>query len=693
MSEVRLGLFLCDCGEEIASVLDMQALERGARSLPGVAVVRRLRYSCSPDGLEAIQSAIVADKLDRVLIAGCTPRTMERRLREACAKAGLDKDLCHLVDIRELCAWVHDNDPQAATEKAVDLVRMAAADLSLCEAQAEARAEVVPATLVIGGGVAGLTAALTLASGGVPVTIVEREPALGGMVRHAHSLYPEHQDAGEFLAQRVAAVSDHPQVRVLLSHQVTALTGRVGWYTAEVEGCGPALHDREELDVGAIIVATGAQEQAVPGLYGYDGRRVVTQLEFERELGDAAALDGLDHVAMILCPGGAPSTHYANLCGLAALKQATEVKALRPQADVALVFEDLRLPEDGAIRDELAKAKASGIQFWKYAAARPPVVHDGTVEVRDELSDAAHKMTYDRLVLGVPLAPQPDASAMAHMLCLSQDENGFFAEARYRLRPENCAERGIYVCGAAHYPVDWREAEFQAIAAAFRALHHIRGGAATSHAPVAEVTDELCTGCANCIQVCPCGAIAMYRREGILDLAGVDPLVCKGCGSCVVVCPSKAIRMPRSSDSQLLVQIDAALESANGEPRIVAFGCEWSGHAAAELAGAKKLRYPATVRPIRLGCSARIDPAHILWAFFNGADGVFVGACPPGDCHYVDGNRHAEERIDTLREMLASRGFDRRRLRLEWVTPDDPHDFTKKITDFAQLVKALGRVA
>jgi heterodisulfide reductase subunit A len=279
------------------------------------------------------------------------------------------------------------------------------------------------------------------------------------------------------------------------------------------------------------------------------------------------------------------------------------------------------------------------------------------------------------------------------MLRLSQDENGFFAEVRYRLRPENYAERAVYVCGAAHYPVDWREAEFQAMMVAFRALQHLRGGVATSHAPVAEVTDELCTGCANCVQVCSFGAIAMHKREGILDLAGIDPLLCKACGSCVVVCPSKAIRMPRGSDSQLLLQIDAALASTNGEPRVVAFGCEWSGHAAAELAGAKRLRYPAAVRLIRLGCSARMDPAHILWAFFNGADGVFVGACPPGDCHYVDGNRRAEERIETLSEMLASRGFDRRRLRLEWITPDDPHAFASKITDFARLIQALGRIA
>jgi heterodisulfide reductase subunit A len=197
----------------------------------------------------------------------------------------------------------------------------------------------------------------------------------------------------------------------------------------------------------------------------------------------------------------------------------------------------------------------------------------------------------------------------------------------------------------------------------------------------------------------------MHKRAEAVDLAQVDPLLCTGCGNCVVVCPVKAISQPIDSDAQVLAQIEAALATKNGrnpadlagpaEPardgqlRILVFGCEWSSHAAAELAGANKLRYPVTTRLIRLRCSARFDPLHILWALFNGADGVFLGACAPGDCHYIDGNRHAQERYTMLHSLLVKSGFDPRRLRLEWIVPDDPQDFVQKITSFTELVAKL----
>ena len=552
MSDAKLGLFICDCGGAISSVLDTACLETCARELPSVAFAQRLNYSCSPDGIEMITAACAGQGLDRVVVAGCTPRLMSRHLQQALPVAS---DLIELADIREGCAWVHQDQPEQATVKALDAIAMAAARLKLRQARQPISGQVAPAALVIGGGVAGMTAALTLANAGQPVVLVEREAALGGMLTQAQRR--------NGLAGRIEQVTHHPNIEVALNSQVSDVSGTVGRYTVSFSDThSGALRGGQRFDVGAIIVATGAQ-----------------------------------------------------------------------------------------------------------------------------------------------VASQPGASVLAHLLGIAQDKQGFYPEVRYRLRPESYAERGIYVCGAAHHPADQREAEIQAISAAFKALRHLRAGQVSNGAPVASVDPALCTGCANCIEPCPFDAISMHQRAEAVDLAQIDPLLCTGCGNCVVVCPVKAISQPVDSDAQVLAQIEAALSSADGgsadrrgtstngtgsgRVHILVFGCEWSGHAAAELAGANKLSYPVETRLIRLRCSARFDPIHILWALYNGADGVFLGACAPGDCHYIDGNRHAQERIATLSGLLAANGFDPRRLRLEWTSPDDPHDFVSKVSGFTELVARL----
>jgi coenzyme F420-reducing hydrogenase delta subunit/ferredoxin len=570
MSDLKLGVFICDCGGQIGSILDTERLARCACELPGVVFARRLNYPCSPDGVEAVLAASQEEGIERLLVAGCTPRLMAKRFEAACRPAGRNMDLVELVDIREGCAWVHRDKPQHATAKALDLIRMGTARAVRHQPHQPVCAEVAPGALVIGGGVAGMTAALTLANAGQPATLVEREAALGGMLSQAQ------QRNG--LARLIEQVAGHPKIDVALHSQVTDVSGTVGRYTVSLTHSGALRSGGDrQFDVGAIIVATGAQ--------------------------------------MAQPPDAAPPRHNGQ-----------------------------GGPRAGS------------------------------------------------------LVAQPDASVLAHLLRIAQDEHGFFPEVRYRLRPEGYAGRGIFICGAAHGPADQKEAELQAISAAFKALRHLRPGQVSNGAPVASVDPALCTGCANCVEPCPFDAIAMQQRAEAVDLAQIDPMLCTGCGNCVVVCPVKAISQPVDSDAQVLAQIEAALATKQGKAtngsgpdqlRILVFGCEWSGHAAAELAGANKLSYPVETRLIRLRCSARFDPIHVLWALYNGADGVFLGACAPGDCHYIDGNRYAQERIATLRELLAANGFDSRRLRLEWITPDDPHDFVTKVSGFTELVSKL----
>jgi heterodisulfide reductase subunit A len=699
MNEEKLGVFLCDCGGQIGDHLDLDRLEREVRDLPDVVLAKQVRYACSPDGLALIRETVINQSLDRILVGGCTPRTMDLHFKSAFDGAGLRNNLFEMVDIRECCAWVHQDDDQAATQKAVALMRMGVARLALRHPHQPATAEVIPAALVIGGGLAGMTAALRLANAGFPVKLVEREPELGGMLRKVHALPKNPVNTSQILSQMIEAVTHHPHIETLLKTTVSGISGTVGRYSVVLNGAGARRNGGQTCEVGTIIVATGLRSLVPHGSFGYDSRRVLTQYEFEKEIWDHAnnnpPHDLPNNVVMILCApqhdGHTPCCF--GTCCTAALKQAEELKDMSPETQVTILFHDLNYLDENVFGEQLAKTRQDGVVYIRYPTSQYPVVTDGVVKVFDELTAKSHRLPYDRVVLGVPMIPQPDASAVAHMLKIPQDENGFFPHIQHRLRPEDLPDRGIYVCGAAHFPCDWKEAEFQANNAAFSAIRHLHAGKVTNHAPIATVDHERCTGCGTCVQVCPFQAISMQTYEGILDRSQIDSLLCKGCGNCVVSCPVKAIDLAEDSDQQLLAQIEAALaiRTDDDRPRILVFGCEWSGHAAAELAGARRFQYPVEVRLIRLRCSARFDPMHALWAFLNGADGIFIGACAPGDCHFSGGNRYVQNRFSTLRNLINGFGFDPRRLRLEWLTPDDPTDFVEKITDFTNLVWALGQ--
>jgi len=697
MSDTRLGIFLCACGEQISSVIDLDDVKRRAWDLPGVVCVQQLPFACSPDGLDAIRETIHKDSLDRVVVAGCTPRTVAQACKGACQAAGIDDDLCQLVDIREGCAWLHRAEPSPATHKAVDLIRMGVAQVSLCQPRQRVQVELPSRALVLGGGLSGLTSAAILADSGIPVTLVERGDSLGGWLRQMHTLHPSPQDASPLLAERIRAVREHSMIDVLLGKHVTAISRNLGSYTVSVNGSAYSNDSVRSFEVGAIIVATGAEMLQPDGLYRYDGERVVTQLEFERELAQMESSEGtqtaLSHVVMILCAGQRTDQvpYCSGGCCVLALKQAVETKQMSPDTEVSILFRDLNLLGRIEHERQLLRARELGTKFIRYRPGEPPVVLEDQVAVDDQLSGVRQSIPYDRIVLATPLVPQRDAGAVAHMLRIVRDKDGFFPQVRSRLRPENRPERGIYVCGAAHRPCDWLEAEFEATVAAFQAVRHLRKGLVSRAANVAAIDEERCSGCGTCGQHCPFGAITM-RQGQILDVAHIDPLLCTGCGSCVVLCPVKAISMPINNDMQIIAQVEAAFEgrSDDGEVRILAFGCEWSCCAAAELAGARGLTYPASVRMIVVPCSVRIDPLHVLWAFLSGADGVFLGACAPGECHYRGGNSLVEQRVDRLSTLLTSGGFDARRLRLEWITSDDAHDLVSKIQRFAELVDALG---
>lgn len=684
---LKVGVFICDCGMEIAAHLHTESLVTAAEQLPHVALSQRISYLCSRHGLTELQEAIRGAGLNRIVVAACTSRTHEGCLRSACQEAGLNSHLLEMVNIREGCAWVHQTDSETAMAKALDLVRAGVAKAFLLEPYQTIKAKITPSAMVIGGGIAGMTAALALAERGIPVKLIEKEHHLGGLVRNLRTLYPTGQRASDFLNGQIEALRRQPNVEILADSQVSEVTGSVGDYHVVVTSDG---NDRV-FDVGAVILATGARVRQPYGSFRYGTSKVITQLELESVLakGDLQA----EQIVMILCVGSRDErvSYCSNICCMTALKQALLIKETHPEAKLTLVFRDLYLKGDNPEAD-IREARQVGVDFIRYGPAAQPWVTAERVEVYDLLTKQHVSLPYDLLILATPLVPPKDVGVLAGLLKIPLDRHGLFPDLRLRLRPRDHVERGIYVCGAAHYPSDIEEATFQASSAAARAFNFLRQKQAISEGPVAVVDATLCTGCGSCVEICPFHAINLEQRDGLLSISVVDPLLCKGCGLCAPACPAKAISLEESSDPQLMAQIKAILSSKQdrSKPLILGLFCEWSAYAAAELAGARHLQYSSHLRIIPLRCAGRIDPYHILWAFLNGADGVLVGGCPPGKCHYVNGNQQAERRMFKLIDALAARGFEIDRVRLKWFQPDDASAFVEEISIFAAQIEDLG---
>ncbi len=552
-------MFVCHCGINIGGVVNVPEVVKYAMTLPNVVYSEDNLYTCSSEGLSKIKEGIEKHNINRVVVASCTPRTHEPLFRATCEEAGLNKYLFEMANIREHCSWSHMDEPYKATEKAKDIVRMAVVKARLLEPQEEPEIEVVPSTLVIGGGISGMTAALSLADQGFQVYLVEKEPELGGTVRHLHKLYPTMVDASEGLNKIVDAVKLNKNIKVLTSTIVTQVKGFIGNFDVSVQ---KGNSDAANFRVGAIIVATGADVFQPVGMYGYkEYDNVITQFELEQLL-KGGQLEKTERIVMIQCIGAREEkgrTYCSRICCMTALKNALLIKDLQPETDVYILFRDLQTY--GKEYEEWHRmAQDRGVKFIKYVQEKPPQVVAGpdrklTVDVYHALLGEQVRVESDLVVLSTPLVQHEDAKELSQMLKVPLGLDGFFFEAHVKLRPIDFATDGIYVCGTAHSPKDAAESVTQALGVASRAaipmaVKHLRTEAIT-----AIVDESLCSGCGTCVKICPYSAIEKDEK----GVARVTSVVCKGCGMCGASCPEKAISMRHFTDEQVVAQALAAL--------------------------------------------------------------------------------------------------------------------------------------
>lgn len=552
----RIGVFVCHCGNNIGGVVNVPEVRDYAKTLPYVVYVEDNLYTCSQDTQVKMAQVIQEQDLNRVVVASCTPKTHELLFQETLQSVGLNKYLFEMANIRNQVSWVHSNDPRAATEKSKDLLRMAVSKALLLEPLLETEIELHPVTLVVGGGVAGMVAAKSLADQGYEVHIVERTAQLGGQANFLYKTW-KGEDIQEYVKHLIDDVDAHPRIYLHLSTEISEVEGYVGNFKSVLtsrEGEKISLHH------GIAIIATGASEHK-PGeyLYGQDSR-VLTHLELDaRFIKDDPLLQNLRSAAFIQCVGSRnPERPYCSrVCCSHTIESALELKRRNPDMAVYVLYRDIRTY--GEREDLFHQARREGILFFRYDPENKPLAaatNDALeIELTDHILGRPIKIEVDLLTLATAIVP-PESLPIARFFKVPLSGDGFFTEAHVKLRPVDFATDGVFLCGLAHAPKSIDESITQAQAAAARvvtllAMEKIKIGGVVSY-----IAPERCSGCLGCIHVCPFGAVTFDDEKCVAE---VNQALCKGCGACAAACPSEAPVLMGFSNNQIYAQIKSAL--------------------------------------------------------------------------------------------------------------------------------------
>ncbi len=554
--EPRIGVFVCHCGINIGGVVNVPGVKEYARSLKNVVYVDENLYTCSTDTQEKIKNAIKEHKLNRVIVASCSPRTHEPMFRETIRDAGLNKYLFEMANIRDQCSWVHMRQKKEATEKARHLVRMAVANARMIQPLGELTVSVIQKGLVIGGGVAGMTSALKLAEQGYEVFLLEKEAQLGGNLRNLHYTI-EGENVQAFLKELIGKVTSHPLIHVITNALVVDFSGSKGNFSTGVM-VAPTMYYRK-IEHGITILATGAQEwKPTEYLYGEDSR-IVTQLDLENRItSQPDEVARANEVVMIQCVGSRNEErpYCSRTCCATAIKNALKIKELNPNAKISILYRDMRTY--GLLESYYSKARDEGVLFIKYEPEeKPELKKDGqslSISFMDRILKEKIEIKPDLLVLSSATIPRENEE-LATMLKVPRTAEGFFLEAHMKLRPVDFATDGLYLAGAGHGPKLISESINQASAAVSRACTILSKEKMLVGGVVAIVDGERCAACLTCVRVCPYSVpVINAKGEAEIELAK-----CKGCGSCAAECPARAIELMHFKDGQLLAKSQALI--------------------------------------------------------------------------------------------------------------------------------------
>ena len=588
----RIGVFVCHCGSNIGGYLDVPQVADYAKSLPNVVYAEDNLYTCSQDTIAHIIDTTKELDLNRVVVSSCTPITHEPLFQDAIRQAGLNPHLFEMANIRNQCSWVHSKDWDGATIKAKTLTRMAVSRARKLNELEITEVPVINEALIVGGGAAGMNAALNLADQGFPVHLIERKERLGGNLHNLHYFSPSNGTGSdlhpqEYLSEITKRVTSHPLITTYLRANLLETEGFKGNFTSTLENNSDLISIRH----GIIIVATGGVEYKGEEYEYGKSPRIITQQEFEGLLsksklgangkeGKSYSSGIPDRVTMIQCVG--PSEEYCSrICCTTALKNALKLKELNPSAKITIIYRDIRTY--GFKERVYTQAREAGVRFIHFEFDHKPTVSIAggngqnkydtnppvTVQVWEPILGREIDLPSDYLVLSNPIVPDPGTKDLANLLKCSTDMDGFFMEAHVKLRPVDFTADGIFMAGLAHYPKFLDETIVQAQAAASRAARVLSQETILTNAKVAHVDPTKCVGCLTCVRICPYDVPKIsYELTGVGNITGaafIEPAICHGCGSCASECPAQAIQLRHSTDHQTLEKINALLLHLEGQ--------------------------------------------------------------------------------------------------------------------------------
>jgi heterodisulfide reductase subunit A len=575
MEEKRIGVYVCWCGTNISKMVDVEAVAEEVGKLPNVVVSRNYKYMCSDPGQELIIKDIKEHNLNRVVVSACSPRIHELTFRKALQHAGLNPYLFEMANIREQVSWVH-TDRDEATRKAKALIIGAVTRVGYHEALDKRTVDIDPATLVIGGGISGITAALEIADAGNKVYIVEKDESLGGHTARIDLTFPHMQSAAQLLAPRIKRVTNHPNIEVFLNTTVDEIFGYVGNFETEISHNGK----KTSIKFGNIIVATGLKpfDPKVIDVYGYGKLpNVITSVEFEQMLlkGRIETREGKEpkHIAIIHCVGSRhPDYHEycSRTCCMIAMKYANQLRSAIPDAQIFDIYADMRAFGKDCEEFYLQTGRRNvlflnfdqqkglpRIGMPQISKAAPDEKFEMILEMDERLSGERIEVPADLVILMVGMEAHEDAKSVAHSVGVSMCGNQFFIEKHPKLDPVATTTDGVYIVGSCQGPKDITDSVAQARAAAARILATISRGKVEVEVTTAVVNEDICCGCQTCIKVCPYKAIKFDEEKKV---SVVNEILCKGCGTCGSACPTGAIRSRHFTDIQILSQIRGVMK-------------------------------------------------------------------------------------------------------------------------------------